>query len=378
MPSTPPSTRSSAQRLPYVHVKHAKGREYHCFRTQRDGKTIETRIKGEPGSAEYFAHYAELRAGAERPKTERPADGSIAAMIAGYMLAPEYTDLAAKTRRDYARALDTLRALGAFPATAIRRADVIKIRNKVAARSGRRAADLFVAVTSRCFGVGRDLGFIERTPVEGIARLAEPESYAPWPRGVRDAFESSSPPPHLLTAYMLALWTAARIGDAVTLGRQHDDGIALTYRPAKTRRSSGIEAYVPVFSKLRAHLDTLPAGRLLFVAREDGSPCRADTLAKELRAHLAGIGIEGYSFHGLKHTTGTALAEAGASTQEIQSILNHTTLQMAEHYTARVNRRSLAVSGMAKLERHERERNRKQGNRQRRQGNRSGGDDGSS
>jgi len=377
MPSTPPSTSSSAQRLPYVHVKHAKGRAYHCFRTQRDGVTIETRLRGAPGSAEYITHYAELRAGLEAKPVQRPAEGTVAAMISDYLLAPEYTDRAPKTQADYARALDWLRPLGQFPARSILRSDIVKIRNKVAARSGKRAADLFVAVVSRCFGVGRDLGHVEHSPVEKVARLATPESYAPWPRPVRTAFEDSSPPRHLLTAYMLALWTAARIGDVVTLGRQHDDGHALTYRPAKTRRSSGVESYVPVFSALRRHLDTLPADRLLFVAREDGAPCRADTLAKELRAWLDGLGLTGYSFHGLKHTTGDALAESGASVHEIQSILNHTTLQMAERYSARANRRKLATSGMAKLERAEREQNRKQGNRPARQGNRNGCNDGS-
>lgn len=360
MPSTPPSTRPD---LAYVVVKTVRERAYHYFRLQRDGRERFERIRGAPGSPEYFAHYAELRAAADgAQRTPKPAGGSVGAMIEAFLAAPEFTGLAAKTQRDYRHALDTLRALAPFPARAILRADVLKLRNKVQTRSGPRAADLFVAVARRCFGVGADLGFVERSPVERVARLAVPESYAPWPREVRDAFEASGPPPHLLTAYMLALWTAARIGDVVTLGRQHDDGTALTYRPAKTRRSSGVESYVPVFSALRRHIETLPAGRMLYVARADGAPCRSDTLAKELRAHLAGLGIEGYSFHGLKHTTGDALADAGASTHEIQAILNHTTLQMAERYTRRADRRGLAVSGMAKLERRERERNGKQGN----------------
>lgn len=361
MPSTPPSTRPE---LDYVAVKTVRGRAYHYFRLQRDGRERFERLRGAPGSAEYFAHYAELRASADgAQRTPKPAGASVGAMIVAYLAAPEFTGLAAKTQVDYRHALDTLRALAPFPARAIRRADVLKLRNKVEARSGPRAADLFVAVARRCFGVGTDLGFVEQSPVAKVKRLATPESFAAWPREVRAAFEASAPPPHLLTAYMLALWTAARIGDVVTLGRQHDDGTALTYRPAKTRRSSGVESYVPVFSALRRHLDTLPPGRMLYVAREDSAPCRPDTLAKELRAHLAALGIAGYSFHGLKHTTGTALAEAGASAHEIQAILNHTTLQMAERYTRRADRRRLAISGMAKLERRERERNGKQGNR---------------
>lgn len=375
--STPPSTPPERAPLPFVRVKRVKGRDYDYFRTQRDGREINVRLRGARHSAEYIAHYNELRQSLETvPQLARQPAGSVGAMIAGYRASPEFVRLAGKTQRDYGRALDVLRALERFPARAIRRADIVKLRNKVAERSGPRAADLFVSVASRCFAIGLDLDFVDRSPVERIARIAESESHAPWPTAARRAFEASSPSPRLLTAYMIGLWTALRIGDVVRLGRQHDDGAAITIRPDKTRRSSAIELYVPVFSALRRHLATLPEGRLLFVTGDDGAPVRSDSLAKELRAHLASIGIEGLTFHGLRHTTGTALAEAGASEHEIMAVLAHTTQQMASRYTRKVQRRRLAESGMAKLEAavraqdREHERNVKKGNRAGRKGNR--------
>lgn len=381
-PSTPPSTPPDGPLLPFVRVKRVKGRDYHYFRTQRDGREVNVRLRGAPGSTAYVAHYAELRQNLEAaPQLARQPAGSVGAMISAYRASPEFSALAAKTQRDYGRALEVLRALERFPAAAIRRADVIRLRNKVAERSGPRAADLFVSVASRCFAVGVDLDFAERSPVERIARIAESESHAPWPAEARRAFEASRPSLRLLTAYMIGLWTALRIGDVVRLGRQHDDGVAITIRPDKTRGSSGIEAYVPVYSALRRHLDTLPEGRLLFVTDDAGAgaPVRADTLSKEMRAHLDRLGLQGLTFHGLRHTTGTALAEAGASEHEIMAILAHTTQQMASRYTRKVQRRRLATSAMAKLEaaERERERNVKKGNRRPRKGN-SPGDGGAS
>lgn len=358
---SPPRSTASKAPLPFVQVKTVRGHAYHYFRTQRAGREIVVRMRGEPGSTEYAQHYAELRASLDgAPRLQRGADGTVAAMIEAYRASPEYTRLAVKTQRDYARAIETLAVLARFPARAITRGDVIKLRNKVSARSGPRAADLFVAVASRCFGVGLDLDYVERNPVESIERLAQSESYAQWSREDRGRFEDSAPPQHLMTAYMLCLWTALRIGDVVALGRQNDDGAGLAVRPQKTRRSSGVEIYIPTRPELRAYLASLPADRMLYVTRPDGAPVRADTVSKELRAWLEPLGLGGLHFHGLRHTTAAALAEAGASAHEIMAILGHTTLQMAERYTRTAARRRLAVAGMARLD--EQEQNEKKGN----------------
>lgn len=89
---------------------------------------------------------------------------------------------------------------------------------------------------------------------------------------------------------------------------------------------------------------------MLFVTTQDGQHWNASTYSKAFRTHLAAIGLSDYHFHGLRHTTGTALAENGATSKEIQSILNHKTLQMSERYTKRADQKRLARSGMAKLE----------------------------
>jgi integrase len=56
-------------------------------------------------------------------------------------------------------------------------------------------------------------------------------------------------------------------------------------------------------------------------------------------------------FHGLRHTTATALAEAGASSHEIMAITGHQTEQMVKHYTKGVEQKKLAPSAIRKLER---------------------------
>ncbi|MFN3744232.1 MAG: tyrosine-type recombinase/integrase [Hyphomicrobiaceae bacterium] len=308
------------------------------------------RLPDDPASTEFHVAYATLLEGITKPSSKSAPSGSVAAMITEYKAAPEFQALAPKTQRDYARVLEHLqRAVGSFDAREIRRSDIIRLRNKIAAKRGNRTADLFVAVVSRCYGVGIDLGHAELNPAADIDRLAQSESYAPWPLAVRKAFESSKPPVHLMTGYMILLWTALRVGDAVRLGRQHRDGDGFRIRPSKTRRSLSGDRYVAIARPLDRYLAKLPKDHLTYITRSDGRPVRADTLSKEIRAWLADIGVSGYTVHGLRHTTATALAEEGASAHEIQAVMMHATLQMAERYTKRADQRRLAISAMKKL-----------------------------
>lgn len=66
MKSTPPSTRSERAPLPFVRVKRIGGREYDYFRIQRGGRDTYVRLRGARHSAEYVAHYNELRQGIEQ------------------------------------------------------------------------------------------------------------------------------------------------------------------------------------------------------------------------------------------------------------------------------------------------------------------------
>lgn len=64
----------------------------------------------------------------------------------------------------------------------------------------------------------------------------------------------------------------------------------------------------------------------------------------------AGMVESGLSFHGLRHTVGTRLAEAGCDSRTIAAILGQQTTAMADHYSRRADRRHLAEAAIEKLE----------------------------
>jgi integrase len=117
------------------------------------------------------------------------------------------------------------------------------------------------------------------------------------------------------------------------------------------RRGPVVILYVPAAAPLRSYLSTRNFVGLLFVSDEEGRMIQADTLRKVMRAHLDGLGLTDLHFHGLRHSTATALAEAGCTALEIMAITGHQTEQMVKLYTKKVEQKKLATSAVRKLER---------------------------
>ena len=78
---------------------------------------------------------------------------------------------------------------------------------------------------------------------------------------------------------------------------------------------------------------------------------KADTLRKDAARHLDRLGLTDLHFHGLRHTTATALAEAGCTSREIMAITGHQTEQMVKLYTQGWSKRSWPPAPSRKLER---------------------------
>lgn len=238
----------------------------------------------------------------------------------------------------------------------MRRQHVTRLRNKIGTNT--RTQDLFVAAVSRMFTIGMDLGYTDRNPAARIVRLNDPQSYEPWPIEAHHKFMASEMPMWMRTAYMLALWTAQREGDILRLARARHDGAGFTIRQGrpeakrgKGRKGKVVTLYINAAKPLRDYLASRTFNGLLFVTDDDGKPINSTRFRHEFREHLDLLGLNDLHFHGLRHTTATALADLGASPAEIQSMTGHQTLQMVEVYTKKANQKRLAASAVRRLER---------------------------
>jgi integrase len=80
----------------------------------------------------------------------------------------------------------------------------------------------------------------------------------------------------------------------------------------------------------------------------DGFRARFFKLVRKLRTE--GRVGKGLTFHGLRTTTATLLAEAGCDAQTIMAITGHTTEAMVAHYTREASRKRRAKRAIRKLD----------------------------
>jgi integrase len=86
-------------------------------------------------------------------------------------------------------------------------------------------------------------------------------------------------------------------------------------KPSKTERHADDkeQLLIPAHARLRAYLADLPRDTLLFVVDEAGRALDETSFSKDFRRPLDTAGLAHLHFHGLQHTAGAALAEAGCS-----------------------------------------------------------------
>ncbi len=97
-------------------------------------------------------------------------------------------------------------------------------------------------------------------------------------------------------------------------------------------------------------LDRIPHEHVAIVHTACGAPYTRAGFKASFRRDLARLGLSGLQFHGLRHTAGKLLAEAGCTDREIMAILGHRTGSMVTRYTRHAEQQRLAKSAIVKLE----------------------------
>lgn len=317
------------------------------------------RLPGTIGSPEFLAELARLDG---RPAATA-APGTLDALFQAYQKSPEFTELAPRTRSDYAKVFDYLRA-GAQRQLLVRltAGDILAIRD-AAFRSKKRHFANYCVVVLRLvlkWGTVRDL--VANNPGAGVPKLRRPgntkKANRPWTPAeiatVLDAAEGG-----VKVAIALGAYCGMREGDALRVTRANYDGAWMRWAQGKT----GQPVDMPVDTRLKIILDTALAARQRTDNVVDLLPLAVGHYGKGYtldgfrtmfwrllqRLETAGQVNPDLTFHGLRHTAGQALANAGATPHEIAALLGHKTLAMAEHYSREANREQLTSAAVHRL-----------------------------
>jgi integrase len=339
----------SVIRLTGLNRVRSKGKRYIY-----DRKTGE-RLPDE-GTPEFFDAYMRLRAN----PPDKALAGTLGGLIDAYRASPEFQGLSDRTRKDYDNVFDWLKANRSLPLDRLTSKYMLLVRDKAFKARKTRFANYVVQLFSILSNWGRPRGFIEGNPGHRLPKIRRskslPRANRPWTPQEQEAVLARCSPT-LLPVVALGVFAGLREGDAVVFPWSGYDGTNIRYK----QRKSGALVELPAHSRLRAILDAVPKRCPILATTRAGTPWTQNgfraaffAMLRDLKAEGA-VG-EGLTFHGLRHTVGQMLAEAGCDTRTIAAVLGHRSEVMARHYAEAEDSRRRTKDAMQKVTRLERKR----------------------
>jgi integrase len=283
------------------------------------------------------------------PRVQRrpaaPAGDTIGALIDVYVRSPQYRRLAANSQRLYDRALREIRdAHGNDLVLGIRRRLVRAMLDLWADKPT--THNTLLTVWRVLLQRAVEDEWIDSNPTAGLEHL---------PTGTRERWTDAQvdyalrhAPEWMRRAIVLALATGQRAGDLVAMRWGQYDGAAVSLRQQKT----AADLQIPLSSEMRAELDAWrrEARTLTILSTPRGLPWKRGVFYSKTSLWLSGhLALAGCTMHGLRHTTASRLAEAGATAVEIQAVTGHRNLSTVARYTRGVDQRAAAEAAVRKL-----------------------------
>jgi integrase len=273
-------------------------------------------------------HARAYQQAAHEGESDRPAEGSLAALVAAYRASSEFRQRSEVTRANDSLYLDMVVAKhGHRTAAGVRPSHVRKMRDEYQDKPGKAHNWLRVFKSLMQFAAEND--WRGDNPAYGI-KLPKLGEHQPWPAEVLDrALDAATPMTRL--AIVLGLCTGARIGDAIKVQHGWHDGHLLQFMASKNK----VDVAVPMHPLLLQEIAKLPRSAVTILYDRYGRPFQSTgTLQARLRDLMEEIGEQGYSFHGLRKNACCYLAELGLSDTEIGAIVGMTP-GTVRHYTKR-------------------------------------------
>jgi integrase len=336
--------------------------------------TMEPLLKGFEGTREQLmARLAEpdmlaaYNARRKRKLNRVYAEGTLGALVAWYQTdCSAYTDLAARTKKDYDAAFLWLRPEFDCPLNVIDTASLYDVRDRCAKDRTPHFADKMISALSSMFGYAVKRRKLASNPCIGMdkAHKADPNANREWYPEEWEAALAAAPL-EIKVPLMLARYAGLRGQTVVAVTwKQYVDhfltGKAFRFVARKTAKKNP-EALVPVLPELQAFLAEIkvrtPDGPIAL--RDDGTAWTneldmqrrvSNWLRRREKDGLVGAGT---TLHGLRVSYAAWLSRAGANTKEVAAALGDRTEKMGAHYTRHVENEASVVRAFSKVHRAE-------------------------
>jgi integrase len=337
-----------------IKIARAKGRIYYYHRAT--GK----RIAASPNTPAFLIEVLQINADAaavpkqkQKMRAKSSVSGTWGALATAYLNSPEFTCLADRTKRDYNGVLAYLVSLNDMMLIQLSSGACLKIRDKAFGQKKRRFANYVVQVLSVVLGWGKLRGYVAENAAQGLGKIAAPRDL------IQNRVWSDDECRIVLAeatggvriAIALGMFAGMRFGDVVRISWSAYNGKEIEWRQSKT----GDAVWLPAARELRLILDAAPRVATTMITGIRDRPWADATLRREfrtliIRLELTGRVGKGLTFHGLRSTAATKLADLGADVRIIQAMLGHRSATMAFHYSREASKRRAGTAAIHMLD----------------------------
>jgi integrase len=327
--------------LPYVDAfrdRHGKLRFY--FR--RKGKRFA--LPGEPGSAEFLEAYQAVLNDKPGVHAIRAKAGTFDALRELYLRSAEFQSLRPTTQREMRYALDAIclrrnksgiGKIGDNPVNKLERKHILEWRDSMATKPGASNKMLRVLKTVLTFAVNR--GYRKDNPAHGIKEF-KGGRFRSWTDDELLAFEARWPLGTIQrTGYALALYTAQRRADLVTMKWSDIASDAIVMRQSKT----GTDLTLPIHPELQKALTAVRPRSDKAIITGPGMTALGPIYFGAIMAEAiekAGL-PQACVLHGLRKSAARIIAELG---HKVGSMTGHLTPKMEQEYARDASQKHLA------------------------------------
>lgn len=218
---------------------------------------------------------------------------------------------------------------------------------ELAANKSAKTANLSVKIVSAAFNAAQRQGYIASNPCTALESLPQATAERSTFTQKQVAKLVGAAEGDWKGAILLAYYTGARLGDVANMRWNAIDlkERLVTFTPSKTKRMQT----VPLHPELERHLLKSPGiGKAFLFASLAGKGTGGKSgLSGQFAAIMARVGIEGkitrhtaagranssLSFHSLRHSFNSAMANAGVSQEIRQRLTGHASAEMNKTYT---------------------------------------------
>lgn len=315
------------------------------------------RILAQTGTPAFFAEIAALDTQIKTIQAEAAKPRTLAALMISYKATDAWGDLAPRTKRDYEKVFGFLKPLHAAPVEAFTTPKIVELRDKWRADRGRRFVNYCLTVLTLLMARAVELGLMSSNTAENVKRMkrdknavrlnrpwTEAERHAVWKRTGTDRYS------HLRLPLAIGLYLGLREADMIRLPPTIVRGRQLALETAKRK----VWIDLPVLPELATAVAASTGDAITICVNSRGRPWSQDgfraSFFKMLRElEKEGLIDPGLTFHGLRHTVASLLAERGVSTDDIAAVLGQKSSKVAAHYADRADRSRRASAAIKKL-----------------------------